>query len=1740
MSRHESSADRPAEPVGEPLDPQAEPDADALDASGPSAADEPREPGPVRVKRRANRLTIPPGARRPAILATIALVVTALVAGLFAWGSRPAGDGIASASNHPSGSTATSSVGPSPTSGPVESYQPIPGSSVAPVARLTARGASGPIVPLDAAFRLESTTDVPAATLVERLTVDPAVALTTVADPAGHAADLTPRTPLVAGTVYRFSLHGATGELVDSWAFQAKQPLRIVGTLPGDRENSVPINTGIEFTFDQDGVVDAASHVSVSPATPGRFEEHGRTLAFVPDQPLKPSTVYTVTVTRGIAASTTGEATIADTRFEFETVPAGPDQDFPLTFVFPSALTESPTADRPTIGIWAYGGNPDVPPTTVGIQVYRLAGLDAAVAAYRSLQTRPSWTRFSTEGLVATTGLTRVVNGALPLRTVANSFWVELPDPLPTGWYLVETRDGASPAQAVLQVSDVAGFLAVSATKTVVWANDVHSGDPITGGTATVGPAVLGVSDSHGLISAPSPAALLPATGSTCSSPCDPVVTLTAPDGRSIFLPASTGSDRLYDAGGYYYWDGDPDYWSTFRTDRWRYRSGDTVNVWGMARNRNSGAAPAEVTLRLTASDDQGNDSAPALLTRALRVQASGAFAASFPLGNLPDGSYELALYVGTTRVRTTAFVVGPIAKPAYSLSVATGRRVYLAHNRIGVTVTAQFYEGTPVPGVPIRVAGFGETTATTGASGTASVSLIASVEAGLDQPQTQQIEAVPSRAEEAEIGGASDTVVVFPSSRTVDATAAITGGQVRARGSLHLVAVNRLERALADGASIWDLDPRGAAVAAAAVKVTFVELIPKRTEIGSQYDFVEKKVVARYETELVEHPVKTVTVRTNADGAWSAAIPASVTDNDYRIQVSSADPQGRVARSEAYADRTVVGPDPGASYPALELSSGDRDGTTTFRVGDRVDVTMSDPSLAQTSGDGTTYLFLTAQRGIRAAAVQASRRYSLTFPKWGPPNVSIGAVRFTGRTYVGVSWYSARFRVTDRRLDVDLTATASRYAPGQTATVLVRTRNAAGRPVPATVVLRAIDEKLFTIGAAAADDPLNELYAGVGDGIRATYLSHQYPHGQPEGGDTTGGGGDDRDNFQDSLLFETITTDANGRGQVRIPLSDDLTSWRVTGSAITRNLEAGVGTVLLPVGLPFFVDASIAPEYLVADRPSIPVRTFGSGLAKGQAVTIRVTSSTLGFDSGPLPSKAFATLDVPLPALRAGVHKLTLSATTGSGDGRRSDSMTRTFAVTETRLTALRSAHAELPIDGRLAGGATGFTSVVVSDAGPGRYDALLDDLGAGGGARLDRALAADLARDLLGRRTGNPDATPSDGPRFDPARYTALDDGLSLVPYASSDLELSALVAIVAPDRIDRTKLAFYLTSIRANAKETRERRSFAIAGLAGLGEPVLPALQADLSAPDLTVRERLFLGLGAAALGDGATARGVLAALVSASGEQAGQLARLRVGSSAADITEATALASVLAADLGDPLATHFWAYVEANPAVDRIEVLPAVAFVRATLDHLATEPAAFAWTLDGERHVVTLERGESWRMIVTPQQLAGLRLEPVTGSTAVTTSWREPTVATARPVDPDMTIARTVHPPTGTIKSADLVVVELKVTFSAQAAAGCREVTELVPSGLAPVGATGRWYDPANGEDPPDGSLVLPYDQSGSRVSFCVGPQPDRRAFTLRYVARVVSPGTYAWEPAIAQAGSGDGPAAVIAAGTLTIE
>ena len=1671
--------------------------------------------------------------RRPAAFVAAAAVIVALVGGTMFWRGSPVA-GPESAVASPSGTAPA---------GPGQPGSTVDAGTWRPVADLTADVAQGGVVALSSGFRLASLDGTPAADLAARLTVEPPLAFAVAADADGRAARITPSEPLVAGAVYRFTLTAADGRTLDSWAFQAHQPLRVVETLPGDKASDIPTNTGIEVTFDQDGVVDAAAHVTIAPRVDGRFEQHGRTLAFVPAEPLKPATIYTVTVTRGITVGGTGEVLESDVRFAFETARPGTAKAA-TTFGFTDDVFELATADRPTIALWVFQewdgqGKEPAPPKSAPVEVHRLRDLDGAIDAYRQLRSYPDWSRWATGEAVPTTDLPRAAAFDAKLSDSEGTMWFQLPARLPAGWYVVTLRSGTRASQTILQVTDIAAYLIVSETQTLVWANDLASGQPVAGATVAAAGVDLGLTDADGLRMEKTPAAFLASAGDPCANDCFPVVTVRSGE-RAAFLPAN---DRRQIEDGYYGSDqqvGGPAkrYWHAFDTDRTLYRRTDTVNAWGTVRDRVTGAVPGTVTIRLYAVNDEGaGGHGPALATAESHPNAIGAFSGSIALRDLPEGQYVVVARAGADVVGSRGIQIDRILKPAYRLEVTTGRRVYVQGDQVKVTATATFYEGSPVPGVPLRLEGLAEKTFTTDATGTATqrgkVGFDAQYVSG--EPDVRSVSVSPARAEEGEISGASREIVVFPSSWTFDATAQIASGRVRVTGGLHAVDRDRLEREIAESGNVWELDAAGTPIAGKTVTATFTEFIPYRVKTGTRYDFIEKQVVPVYRVGYTERAAGTVRIKTKKDGTFAASIPASSAGHGYQVRLSATDPDKHAARwiGGASEPSAEVEQNP---QPSLVLTSDPSSGGGVFGVGDPIDLTMADPGIPAHKTD--RYLFTTAQAGLRDTRVQSSARYRATFDASAPPGIFISGVRFTGSGYTESPEFHAAFRQADRGISVGLTTNAARYEPGAEVTMTVTTRDRTGGPIPATVVLRAVDEKLFAMGGAEAADPLGELYTTLGSGIVATYRSHHEPAERPGGGDTTGGGGDEsggRQDFRDSILFRTVDTASDGRAVVTFRVADDLTSWRVSASAFAEGPAAGEATVAIPVGLPFFVDATIAPEYLVADRPSIGLRSFGTALPAGAPVTFAVASDSLGLRVDGLKAKAFETATVALPKLSLGNHKMTITATTGSGASARRDVMTRTISVVPSRLTQTRSDYVELTASGRLTGG-DGLVEVVVSDAGAARFVPLVLGLTGTESARLERSLAAAIGRTLATDRFDLGDTVPP--VEFDANTYQSAEDGgLAILPYASSDLEASALAALVAPQRFGVDRLEAYLSDMADNAKETRERRNVALAGLGGLHAAVLPRIRAAAADPGLTVRERLWLGLGAAALGDSATARSIGASLEAEHGEVTNEHARLRVGESAADITAGTAMMAMLAAANGDPLAPRFWAYVEANPGTEAPYELHAAGYVIRMLERAAPGAATFAYTIGDTREVVEIGTGDTFRMAVTDDQLASMTIEPVRGRIGVTTSWRETVKPSAFATDPDITISRRVTP-SGTIGTAALVTVDLTVRLGATAPVGCHLVTDNVPSGLVPVGHLEGWVAPDDqGQAPED--VTFPYAQVGQRISFCADRTKDKAVVNLRYVARVVTAGTYAWEPAIVESRTATGRAALTAATVVTI-
>ena len=1594
----------------------------------------------------ARTLARRPNRRQSGVAAAVMIAVASLTLGVLAQGGAPSPPTAAASSTPRPSPIAVTPTNASPpaadpsartpeSSGePGAPWSPVELAPLAAVATLEPSSRDDAGIPPDATFELASLTGEPARAIADHLAVSPATEFT-VSDAAGPTTvTVRPNAPLTGGSTYRFELRAQDGSVAGSWAFRVRGPVAVTSTIPRDATTNVPLRTGIEITFDQDGIADMADHFSIRPAVTGTFERHGRTQVFVPAT-LAPATTYTVTVRKGLTRSGTDLRLPDDVVVRFET--DGPSEE-QARLIFAREVIEAAPGQSLTVAVEAirpWLGDERAPaPTAASLRIYRLPSLNAASRALTDFLQAPRWTRYS-DPSIPTTGL-RVVaafRGSL-VPLARDILGLDVPVELDPGWYILEIQ-GARRSQAFLQVTPVSSWVSVMSDRTVVWVNDVVTHRALEGATVSIGAArPFATSDVDGLAVGATPKALVPAVAGGASDLGSPILRVTSRAGAVVLVPFNVGGDDRAYRGEWWetYGSADETYWSLLYTDRELYRQTDLIEVWGYLRGRDDGRVPGTIELRLVSTRAADNPDVTAVASVDAHPGADGAFTASLPVVNLPLVSYEVQAVVDGRVVASRWVDVTVIRKPPYQLELTATPLAVITGTPVTVTADATFFDDTPVASLDLALTGdeaIPDQRLTTDGTGHATAT-IDTATTSVSHEDWRWVNVRPAGPESADISGTA-TVVIFPSAYDLAASGVVSAGRLRLAGKVTMVDLAKVRRLLAAGS--WDGDASGAAVAGVKVRATITELVPTRRQVGTEYDFLEKVARPVYEYDYTRKVLDTVSTVSAGDGTIRYSVPVVHAGHTYEVELSTKDRAGRAQHLTVWVGPTE--PDAASDGIQFVTDDGSPANGTEYRIGDRVSWRIVDDGRGLPSGSVDRYLFVVAQRGLRAAAVTDVPRFRHTFAAADAPGVFVMGVRFTGTTYAPKAAAWADFDESQRAIRVAITADRERYRPGETVGLSVRTTDAAGSPVAATVVLQAVDEKLYAMGGARVPRPLPDLYARVDSGIVRLTATHQVPSmagPEGEGGDTTGGGGD-RTDFHDTLLFRELRTDASGLASTSLRLSDDLTSWHVSASAVTGGLAAGVGELLVPVGLPFFVELTVADSYLAADRPVIQVRAFGDALRAGDRVEFTVASPSLGLAETKLSGTAFKPVGFALPALTVGRPSIAVGAVavtrTDSAGRPLGDRLTRSFEVVASRLTKAMADYVLLR-DGlpRMPDGAERATWTF-ADAGRGRLLPILSGLAEAWGLRLDRAIAQTAARQIL-VETFQRDAAAFPPSSVDLSRYPigttrdggeVAEGGVSLVPYGSLDPWLAARVALLAPDALATSELREALESIRDAPTTRRDLQVAALAGLAGLGEPVLDDLHDAARQPSLTPTERIYLALGFEAVGDDPSAIVLERELLKSDGERLGAWVRLR-DARTADGADATALLSVVAAGVGDPVGTALADYAWAHPATDTVNALELAAYAKRALARTPAAAASFAYTVAGRRTVVRLDPGESFSLQLTAAQAGKLSAAPLSGEVGVTVEARVPVAPSnspstcgreARPCHPGATHRRRPH-------------------------------------------------------------------------------------------------------------------------------
>jgi hypothetical protein len=1552
----------------------------------------------------------------------------------------------------------------------------------------------------ETAFLLSSAEPLPEKTVQEALRIEPQFAYKLEKLNGGREYKIVPQEKLASNKIYTLAFHPqGKGQENLSWAFQTKSQFRVMRSLPANESTHVPVDTGIEVTFSHENYDfnKISNYFSIQPEVQGRFEQHKKTLVFVPEE-LQPSTIYRVTLKKGLLLAGSSETLQEDYVFSFETAPA--EESKPLfNFDMDTSLTEFSPADIPAFPVYFYNeyakgvNSGAIPP--LQIDLYRYPDHQVFQASLAKRDRLPRWTYLAwnnyREELRPEYKIAQYQTEFL--QTDQYSHYIIFPEELEPGYYAAELKAGDCFRQVWFQVTDLAVYLAQGEESTIFWAHDLKTKKPA--GNVQVLIASRNISaqgDEEGVV-------LLQEK-------------LMGTERDYALIKSSTG-ETLVPLEAWPYWQTKNlavNYWKYLYLDRELYQPEDTVRYWGVLAERNRGAAGGEneITLELMGSDGpyyEGAEVSP-ILTQKLMVR-NKTFSGEMKLPVLKPGYYYLQLKTGDTVLLSRGFEVQTYHKPAYQISLTQDKKAVFVGEGVNFELQAGFFEGTPVRDLTLNYNLESSTgKLTTNEEGKAFLPYTA--QAGGDEYQSYQNVYLNVNANLPEAGEIYEFVqiYVFKSKVFLTGEAKRQGDSYTLTGKLSTVDLTKINKGEYLTEKNFLQDP----VVSSPVKAVLYqeEWIP--VEVGERYDFISKKKVKDYRYEYSSKQVGTFELLTDAEGNLNYTGKINP-EYSYYLDITAQDTEGREFKKRIHLGGGSNYPD----YRHYHLQTGK--GGEGYQPGEKVEVTMmvNNGELAE---PGQTILFYRGQRLIDSYEVSTAASYNFTFEAEHIPNLTVGGVYFDGTHYQEAYTITVPFARETKALAVNIETDQTEYRPGDKVRLELQVTDLQEKPVPsAQVNLNLVDEALF----ALRDQRVNFLDSLYGD-YYYLFLQTRKSHdnvGSPGGAESGGEGGSERQDFRDTVLFTTVTTDKDGKARAEFELPDNLTSWRVTYHAFTEDLQAGSGTAQIPVRLPFFIDLTLNKTYLEGDSPVVILRSYGEKLQDGQPVSYTVklagegtadksNAGQVGGKTWEVSGTAFTPLDVELPALKAGNYRLTVAALSGG----LTDSLALEFQVAKSFQQRTVTTQEVLTPNLLIPGSPLEPTSVVFSDYEKSQYLRGLYQLAWNNGSRLEQKLAALEARKLLKEYFPEENIFGEGAEQESLLVYQQYDGGISILPYGESELALSALVASATSGIFDQRALTGYFYHV-LESQEQGEDCSLALLGLAALKEPVLLQINENLREENLEPAVKINLALALLEIGDGAYAQKVAQELLKQYAEDLGSLMRIKVGRDQDEIIAATTQMALLASRLDLPEKHKLYQYLLENPGQEILNLVEQIQILKANLQYMQPSPVSFTYELNGQKVTKTLQADEIFKLTLLPEELNKIKFSQLEGKVGVMSKYSLPIKAGEPGKGEDLAISRSYvvnKSTTQTIGRSDLVQVTLTFNIGDKAPAGLYEIIDVLPAGLAHIS---RPYNYAN-QKGPYGSLnwSYPTEVNGQRLVF----QVSKGETKLTYLARVISPGEFRCE------------------------
>lgn len=878
--------------------------------------------------------------------------------------------------------------------------------------------------------------------------------------------EIRPKEALDENKIYKVIIgEGSISERDYGWAFQVKADFQIVSTHPRKESSGAPINSGIEVNFNRDNLTSPEKYFSIEPHIEGGFEVKDNKLVFLPKEALKPISVYTVTIKKGLRVKDSDDKLPEDFVFKFETGQENYATSKPYLYIYNDFVEFIPNRE-PVIQVYSY----NISVNDLEFSLYKFNSPEEFINSYQQSRSWDlGWTYYYKRYFNSdydTSKLEKVLSFKPNLIEASYIKYIEVPSALESGYYILETEIDGKKRQVWLQINPLAHYFSLTNENSLLWVNNFENKEKIKDVEVLYleddNISSLGQTNNQGLVQFETPENA-------------------KQDNNEIRKPYffslkhnqyPTKYVKIIDGWGWWYgnFEGDA-YWDHLSTDRYAYQMNDTVHYWGVIKGRSHDLRNKKVTVGLIGGFyrwgyDYYTKSDEYLLSQEVVVSSFDTIQGQFDFKGLTPGYYNLVVLFGDQVISQSSIQVLSYTKPAYQIKVTPSKEVAYAGEKIDFKIEASFFDGTPVQNLKVEYSLYwfsnvqGNVVLDGNGQATVSYTPEYSSSENTYYPRSLSLTVYPELSEEGEIRGTVRTLIFGPSLYMQNYQKKLDNELYELTVKVNDIDISQVNSS--DGyyrAQYIGDSAQGQLVIADVYKVVY-----NKTETGQYYDYINRVTRKTYNYNKQESKIETLRGTTNKEGEWVFArnFPKEYLTR-YYIKFSVLDDKGRIARGTQYIWSNVHEYDSSHQDFVVDLQLENlTHPNEQFSYNDKVNLELD--IIEGDLPDNYSVLFYQYQNGIENAKVVNSLIYQDVFKRDYAPSMTYQAVILGPYGLKEANSVTASFNEEDSRLSIDTFPSKVKYRPGEEIKLDFEVKDQEGRGTKSEVNVSVVDEALFHV----------------------------------------------------------------------------------------------------------------------------------------------------------------------------------------------------------------------------------------------------------------------------------------------------------------------------------------------------------------------------------------------------------------------------------------------------------------------------------------------------------------------------------------------------------------------------------------------------------------------------------------------------------------------------------------------------